>query len=84
MKKGKLKKLLRDAFIAGGRYYIKGHIPVKIGKTQDFDRWYSENVVNNLDIPVVSVPKGTLLCRCGLPKGNAPSCMSTNCDSLLP
>lgn len=45
--KGKLKSLLREAFIAGGRYYLKsfgrGNIPKKdIGEVVDFDRWYKE------------------------------------------
>ena len=60
MKKGKLKKLLRDAYIEGGRYYIKGHIPHDIGKPKNFDEWYNDNVVNNLAIHDVVVPKGTL------------------------
>ena len=50
MKKGKLKKLLRDAYTEGGRYYIKGHIPHNIGKPKSFDEWYNDNVVNNLAI----------------------------------
>ena len=48
--KGKLKSLLRDAYISGGRYYIKPHIDLKIGKTENFDEWYSENIVKKLFI----------------------------------
>ena len=43
--KGKLKKLLNFAFIAGGRYYLKkfgrGDINKKdIGEIEDFETWY--------------------------------------------
>jgi len=42
--KGKLKGLLRDAFIGGGRFYIKGYIKEDIGKVLDFDSWYKDAV----------------------------------------
>lgn len=51
MKKSKLKSLLREAFIAGGRYYIKPHIKENIGKTEDFDSWYMNNVSERVDKP---------------------------------
>lgn len=38
--KGKLKSMLREAFIAGGRYYVKHHIRHDIGKVESFDVWY--------------------------------------------
>lgn len=68
--KGKLKGLLRESFISGGRYYIKGHIKENIGKVIDFDTWYNENVVRKLFIADVIVPKGTLFCDCSLPTNN--------------
>lgn len=49
--KGKLKSLLRLAYMAGGRYYSKPHIKDEearkaIGKTQSFDAWYkSQNLM---------------------------------------
>ena len=61
--KGKLKGLLREAFISGGRYYIKGHIKENIGKVMDFDTWYNENIVKNLFIPNVVVNEVELVCN---------------------
>lgn len=49
MKKSKLKSLLREAFIAGGRYYIKEYIPMNIGQTEGFDSWYMNNVSERVD-----------------------------------
>jgi len=45
--KGRMKSILREAFIAGGRYYLKnfgrGDIPKKdIGEVEDFDTWYNK------------------------------------------
>lgn len=42
--KGKLKSLLREAYIEGGRYYIKGHMKHNIGKPKSFDIWYNEKI----------------------------------------
>ena len=64
MKKGKLKSLLREAFIAGGRYYIKPHINENIGKTEGFDSWYMNNVSERVDKPELmenSEPKALII-----------------------
>lgn len=47
MKKGKLKSILREAFIAGGLYYSKNTakgLGLKLEKSQCFDTWYSKNI----------------------------------------
>ena len=47
--KGKLKGILREAYIEGGRYYIKGHIKHDIGNPKSFDEWYG-TLVKKLNI----------------------------------
>jgi len=49
--KGKLKKHMREAFLAGGRYYLKtfgrGDIPKKdLGEVEDFDTWFNKQNFN--------------------------------------
>jgi hypothetical protein len=46
MKKGKLKSLLRESYVTGGRFYLKNikFIPddVKLEGVKSFDAWYAE------------------------------------------
>ena len=49
--RGKLKGLLRDAFIEGGRYYIQAttdsDIGKHIGRALNFDEWYMKCELDN-------------------------------------
>ena len=80
-----LKAKLREAFIAGGRYYTKGVInspmPQEIKKAvknaKGFDMWFSEFDTNkhtseaNLNIPDVV---GSVLCECEKPSRKRNGC----------